>query len=88
MLTEPLKRHASLRNAIFALALVLFAWIIWYCYTGFGGPQELVSRLLPIALALQILFMYQADYLYQPLPAAANHALVAFYLGICVYAFV
>ena len=88
MLTETLKRHASLRNLIGALALVLFAWIIWYCYTGFGGPQELVSRLLPIALALQILFMYQADYLYKPLPAAANHALVAFYLGICVYAFV
>ncbi|MGQ0523959.1 MAG: TRAP transporter permease, partial [Betaproteobacteria bacterium] len=72
----------------FALALVLFVWVIWYCYTGFGGPQELVSRLLPIALALQILFMYQTDYLYKPLPAAVNHALVVFYLGICVYAFV
>jgi TRAP transporter 4TM/12TM fusion protein len=88
MLIEQLKRHASLRNLTFALALVLFAWVIWYCYTGSGGPQELVSRLLPIALALQILFMYQADYLYKPLPAAANHALVVLYLGICVYAFV
>jgi TRAP transporter 4TM/12TM fusion protein len=37
---------------------------------------------------LQILFTYQKEFLYKRLPAAANHLLVAFYLGICVYAFV
>ena len=42
--------------------------MIWYCYTGSGGPQELVSRLLPIALILQILFMYQKEFLYKWLP--------------------
>jgi len=83
-----LKRHANLGNLIFALSLVMFVWVIWYCYTGFGGAQELVSRLLPIALMLQILFMYQKDLLYKWLPPIANHVLVAVYLGICVYAFV
>ena len=88
MLLDRLKRHASLANLIFALSLVLFVWVVWYCYTGYGGPQELVSRLLPIALSLQILFMYRKEYLYKWLPPVANHALVALYLGICVYAFV
>jgi hypothetical protein len=72
-----LTRHANLKNLIFALALVMFIWVIWYCYTGSGGAQELVSRLLPIALVLQILFMYQKDYLYKWLPAMANHLLIA-----------
>lgn len=83
-----LKRHANLNNLTFVLSLVMFVWVIWYCYTGSGGSQELVSRLLPIALMLQILFMYQKEFLYKRLPAAVNHLLVAFYLGICVYAFI
>ena len=83
-----LKRHVNLKNLTFALSVTLFVWVIWFCYTGLGGGQELVSRLLPIALTLQILFMYQKEFLYKSLPAAANHALVAIYIGICVYAFV
>ncbi|MGB5080251.1 MAG: hypothetical protein WBO23_05875, partial [Burkholderiales bacterium] len=78
---EWLKRHATLKNLAFAFSVVLFVWVIWYCYTGFGGSQELVSRLLPIALILQVLFMYQKDLLYKWLPRAVNHLLVAFYIG-------
>jgi TRAP transporter 4TM/12TM fusion protein len=88
MPTDWLQRLAPRKNLTFALSLVMFVWVIWYCYTGFGGAQELVSRLLPIALALQILFMSQKELLYKKLPVTANHALVAVYLGICVYAFV
>jgi TRAP transporter 4TM/12TM fusion protein len=88
MLIDRLKRHATLKNLTFAFSLVLFVWVIWYCYTGFGGAQELVSRLLPVALVLQILFMYQNDYLYKRLPAAVNHGLALLYIAICVYGFV
>jgi TRAP transporter 4TM/12TM fusion protein len=88
MLIDRATAHATLKNLTFAFSVVLFVWVVWYCYTGYGGPQELVSRLLPIALILQVLFMYQNDYLYKRLPAAANHALVVLYIGICVYAFV
>ncbi|MDP2239221.1 MAG: TRAP transporter fused permease subunit [Burkholderiales bacterium] len=87
MLSDRLKSYANLNNLTFVFALVLFVWVIWYCYTGFGGPQELVSRLLPIALILQILFMYQKDFLYKWLPPVVNHVLVVFYIGICIYAF-
>jgi TRAP transporter 4TM/12TM fusion protein len=88
MVISRLKSHITLNNLTFAFALLLFGWVVWYAYTGSGGPQELVSRLLPIALILQILFMYQKDYLYRWLPPIANHLLVVFYIGICVYAFV
>ena len=84
-----LQAHANLRNSdLVFLRWLALVWVIWYCYTGSGGPQELVSRLLPIALILQILFMYQKDFLYKWLPAIVNHVLVAVYIGICVYAFV
>ena len=43
---------------------------------------------MSIALALQILFMYQQDYFYKWLPPLANHFLVAVYLGICAFAFI
>ncbi len=88
MPTDWLKRYVNLKNLTFALSVTLFVWVIWFCFTGLGGGQELVSRLLPIALMLQILFMSQNEFLYKRLPAAANYALVILYIGICVYAFV
>ncbi len=88
MLSDRLTNHVNLNNLTFLFALVLFVWVIWYCFTGSGGAQELVSRLLPIALILQILFTYQKEPLYKRLPAIANHVLVVVYIGICVYAFV
>ena len=87
MLSDRLKNHVNLNNLTFVFALILFVWVIWYCFTGSGGAQELVSRLLPIALVLQILFTYQKEPLYKRLPAIANHVLVVVYIGICVYAF-
>jgi hypothetical protein len=83
-----LKGEVSLRNLTFAVSLVMFAWLVWYFYTGYGGPRELATRLVPIALLLQVLFLYQQDYLYKKLPALVNHALIVFYAAICVYAFV
>ena len=88
MIAAQIKRIATLKNLIFGFALIQFVWLIWYFYTGYGGPQELVARVMSIALILQILFMYQQDYLYKWLPPRANDVIVALYVGICVYAFV
>jgi TRAP transporter 4TM/12TM fusion protein len=87
-MTDRLKAFANLSNAIFVVAIVQLAWLIWYYYTGLGGEQQLVANVLPIALTLQILFMYQQGYLYRLLPRALNHIVVALYVGICAYAFV
>jgi TRAP transporter 4TM/12TM fusion protein len=82
-----LKRYATLENLTFVVALVQTVWLIWFFYTGLGGAQELVARVMSIALTLQILFMYQQDYLYKRLPPIANHILVVIYVSICVYSF-
>jgi TRAP transporter 4TM/12TM fusion protein len=83
-----LKNYASLRNLTFVFALIQTVWLVWFFYTGLGGAQELVARVMSIALILQVLFMYQEDYLYKWLPPIANHVLVAVYVGICVYSFI
>jgi TRAP transporter 4TM/12TM fusion protein len=83
-----LKRVATLANLIFVFALIQFVWLVWYFYTGSGGPQELVAYVMSIALILQILFMYQQGYFYPWLPPRANDAIIVLYVGICLYAFV
>jgi len=88
MPSEVLKKYATLSNLTFALASVQFVWLVWFFYTGLGGSLELVARVMSIALALQVLFMYQQDYFYKWLPPIANHILVALYLGVCAYAFI
>lgn len=84
---DRLKAAFSLSRLILALSLLLLGWLLWYFYTGLGGPQELVSRLLPVALALQVLFMRREGPLYSWLPRRANDVLVAVYIGICAYGF-
>ncbi|MGH6922969.1 MAG: TRAP transporter permease [Propylenella sp.] len=84
---DGLRAHLTLRNLTFLFALVMFVWLGWYFYTGFGGPRQLATRLVPIALILQILLLYQQDDLYRWLPPLANRVVVAIYVGICLYAF-
>ena len=77
MTRETFGKHVTLQNLTFALASIQLVWLIWFFYTGLRGGQELVAHVMPIALTLQILFMYQGDYLYKRLPPIANHLLVA-----------
>jgi len=87
MTSDVLKQQFTLNNVIFFFSCVLFFWLLWYFYTGSGGPQELVSRLMSVALILQILFLYREDYLYPWLPPRVNDLIVLIYIGICLYAF-
>src|SRR5262245_16293313 len=83
-----LRAQVSVGNLAFVLSAIQLVWLVWFFYTGIGGALELVAHLMSIALALQILFMYQQDYFYRWLPPIANNLLVAIYLGICLLAFV
>jgi TRAP transporter 4TM/12TM fusion protein len=78
----------TLRNVIFVFACIQTVWLVWYFWTGSGGPQELVAHVMSVALILQILFMYQDGDLYKLLPRAANNIIVAIYVAICLYAFI
>jgi len=86
-MSEQLKRYATIRNLRFVISLVMFGWLCWYFYTGFGGPSELVAALVPVALMVQILSMHENGYIYKRLPPSVNHVLVVIYLAICLFAF-
>ncbi|HEX5998206.1 MAG TPA: TRAP transporter fused permease subunit [Hyphomicrobiaceae bacterium] len=86
-MVDRLKPLFSLSNTIFVLGTIQLAWLIWYYYTGLGGDLQLVTNVMPIALSLQILFMYRQDYLYKFLPPVLNHIVVIAYLAVCACAF-
>ena len=87
MVSKGIRRHFSLNNVILFFSAVLLSWLMYYFYTGAGGPQELASRLIPIAIILQILFMYREGYFYIWLPHRINDILVLAYIAIALYAF-
>jgi len=87
VLIARLKSYVNISNLIFAVSSFFVAWLVWYFYTGLGGALQLAAWLIPVALVLQILFMFQREPLYPRLPAKANYALVVLYLGIALYAF-
>lgn len=86
-LSEGIRRHFSLDNVILFFSAVLLSWLLYYFYTGAGGPQELASRLIPVAIILQILFMYREGYFYKWLPPRVNDIIVIAYIAIALYAF-
>jgi len=87
MLSDRITRLVNLKDLIFLLSIVMFIWLGWYFYTGYGGPTELVASLVPISLMLQILHLHKNGYIYKRLPPIANHILVVIYMGVCLYAF-
>jgi len=87
MQSDRIVRATNLNNLIFLLSIVMFVWLCWYFYTGFGGPSELVASLVPIALMLRILHMHKNGYIYKRLSPRVNLIIVVIYLAICVYAF-
>jgi TRAP transporter 4TM/12TM fusion protein len=87
MTSDWLRRQFSLTNLILVFSLIQFCWLVWYFYTGLGGPQELAANLISVALILQILFMYRENDLYPWLPRAVNNVIVAIYIAICLYVF-
>jgi TRAP transporter 4TM/12TM fusion protein len=86
-MTDRLRSLFSLQSAIFVFSLIMLGWLLWYFYTGYGGPRALATYLLPMALLLQVLFLYQQGSLYKWLPPIFNHLIVAIYIAICFYAF-
>ena len=88
MTADTIKRQLTLTNLILVFSTIQLCWLVWYFYTGLGGPQELVAHVMSIALTLQILFMYRDRPLYPWLPPVANHIIVVIYIGICALAFV
>ena len=53
MTRETLKTYATLRNLIFVYPLIQTVRLTWFFYTGLGGAQELVARVMGPAFAVR-----------------------------------
>ncbi|MEX2455234.1 MAG: TRAP transporter fused permease subunit [Rhodospirillaceae bacterium] len=82
-----LKAHLNLTNLTLAVSVLMFCWLVYYFYTGAGGPRYLAVHLVPVALAIHILLLYRAGPLYPRLPRLFNHVAATAYLLICAYSF-
>jgi TRAP transporter 4TM/12TM fusion protein len=81
-----LKNLFTLRNLTFAVGAMLLIALLQYFLTGSGGQRFLAVKLVPLALVLQILIIYQDRFFYPRLPALVNHVMVIAYLGVALYA--
>ena len=41
---DRLRAQLNLSSLILLFALIQLCWLLWYYYTGYGGPQELVGQ--------------------------------------------
>src|SRR3989338_6981009 len=77
----------NLKDLTFLVSVLFFGWLIYYFYTGLGGPRGLAVHLVPIALIIHMLLQCQEGRPYPRLPLIVNQALVGAYILICAYAF-
>jgi TRAP transporter 4TM/12TM fusion protein len=82
---DTVKSIATLRNVTLVLSLIMFSVLVHYFMTGAGGPRLLAVRLVPLAVAIQLLIVLQDRYPYPRLPPVLNHLLVLGYVAICFY---
>jgi TRAP transporter 4TM/12TM fusion protein len=87
MASAILTRLKGLNGPILFFSTVLLVWLLYYFYTGAGGPQELAARLIPVTVILQTLFMYREGYFYKWLPPRVNDLIIVIYVAIALYAF-
>lgn len=73
-------RWLNAGNLAFLFALVLFLHLLHYFFTGLGGPVKLATRLVPIALIVNVLNAYRRGALYPRLPAVWNRLLATLYV--------
>lgn len=68
----------------YATAIFFFAYVFGYYWTSAGGPVLLASTLVPVTFILFTLDALRKDELYPRLPMAANVAIAAVYVGLCI----
>ena len=66
----------------FLIAIFFFIWLFTYFWTSEGGPVLLAVTLIPVTFILFTLEELRVGFPYPRLPAAANYAIAALYIGL------
>ncbi|HTQ74384.1 MAG TPA: TRAP transporter large permease subunit [Burkholderiales bacterium] len=78
------RRRVVVDRLYYAAATLFFLYLFWYYVTSSGGPTLLAMTLIPFTFVLFTLDALRKDDLYPRLPAAANYAIAAAYVAVCI----
>jgi TRAP-type uncharacterized transport system fused permease subunit len=82
MADNPLARSRFVLDCIYyVVAIFFFLYLFVYFWTSEGGPTLLAMTLVPVTFMLFTLSSLRANDLYPRLPAVANYAIAAVYIG-------
>ena len=74
----------AVEGLYYAAAAFFFVYLLVYYWTGEGGPALLAFALVPVTFILFTLEALRKNELYPRLPAAAQYAVAAVYMAICI----
>ena len=69
----------------YASAIAFLGYMLYYYWTGSGGPTLLAMSMIPAAYALFVVQSLRQNDLYPKLPLAANYAIAAAYCAFSLY---
>lgn len=82
-----MSRLLTARNLFFGFALGMFAYLLYYFFTGAGGAVLLATRLLPVAIACWALRAYEEGGPYPRLGRTLNRVVTGLYVLAALVAF-
>ncbi len=83
-----IKRLLTLRNASFLVSIFFFVYLVHYFLTGAGGPLQLATRMVPIAIVIFVLNTLQTKNIYPRLGTFWNRVIGFIYIAIALFAFI
>ncbi len=83
-----IKEVLTLKNISFAVSIYFFVHLVHYFLTGKGGPLQLATRMVPIAIIIFVLNTLQQGNIYPRLGNLLNRIIAVIYIGIALTAFI
>ncbi len=72
--------YVNVKNLALLVAIFLFGHLLYYFFTGAGGPLKLSTRLVPVAVIVGVLYTYLKGGLYPGLGERGNQIVTAIYV--------
>jgi TRAP transporter 4TM/12TM fusion protein len=85
---DRIKTLLTIRNLSFLVSIFFFFYLLRYFLTGAGGPLQLATRMVPIAIIIFVLNTLQTKNIYPRLGDFWNRVIAVIYIGISLFAFI
>lgn len=82
---SPQRPPFVLNCVYYAVSIAFFAYMLYYYWTGLGGPTLLAMTMIPVTYVLFTLQSLRRNELYPSLPPVANYVIAAGYCGFSLY---